>query len=99
MKVGKVTLLNVKGQLVIPKKLRDELGITNKTPLNIVKRGLGVFICPLEKTDNDHMITTEQYLQILDKTRGAWAGDNWPTTERKRRAIELKASRRRRKVW
>jgi len=34
----------------------------------------------------------------LEKTKGAWAGDDWEETEKKRRKIELAASKRR-KTW
>ncbi len=47
MKIGTVTKANKKGQLVIPKKIRDELEIKQGTLLNIVQRGEGGYIYPI----------------------------------------------------
>lgn len=44
-------------------------------------------------------LSTKTNLKILEKTQGAWAGDDWPETARKRRKIELAASRRRKAAW
>lgn len=41
----------------------------------------------------------ETFLEILERTRGAWAGDDWDKTEQRRRKIELAASIRRKKAW
>ncbi len=67
MKIGTVTKANKKGQLVIPKEIRDELNIKQGTPLNIVQRGEGVYIYPISavvtKAEEE-----KSYLEILRKT-------------------------------
>ena len=89
---------NVKGQVVIPKKIRDALGINAGIYLKITKMGEGVYMYPVAD-----VLTTEhrdaQYLKVLEKTRGAWAGDDWDQHAKRRRQIELVASRRRKKAW
>jgi AbrB family looped-hinge helix DNA binding protein len=49
MKVGYIARPNKKGQVVIPKKLRDELGITSDTAINFVIRDNGVYMYPIEE--------------------------------------------------
>jgi len=41
----------------------------------------------------------EEFAQILEKTRGSWAGDDWEKTAKRRRKIELRVTRERRKAW
>ena len=41
----------------------------------------------------------EEFAQILKKTRGAWAGDDWEKTRAKRRKIELAATEKGKKAW
>lgn len=97
MNLGVITKPNSKGQIVIPKKYRDMLGVNEKVYLNITIRDTGFYIQPLgnvliNKRD-------KSFLKVLEETRGAWAGDDWPETEKRRRKIELEASRKRKNAW
>ena len=98
MKLGLITRTNQKGQLVIPKKVRDGLGINPNVYLNLLVRGKGIFIYPVEeiisKTENEN-----SYMEILQKTQGSWEKENWNLLSRKRKTIELKASLKRKKKW
>ena len=47
MKVGYLTTTNAKGQIVIPKVLRDALVITPETVLNIVPSSDGLYLYPV----------------------------------------------------
>ena len=93
-----ITKPNSKGQVVIPKKFRDELGIDENVLLNLVLSGRGIYITPLERTifskDSKNL-----FLEVLKRTAGSWAGDDWPETEKRRRKIELAASKKRKNVW
>jgi AbrB family looped-hinge helix DNA binding protein len=97
MKIGVITQPNTKGQVVIPKKFRDELGIDSSVQLNMLIRGNGLYIYPIthvisvKKSDNN-------YSAILQKTKGALP-ENWDTLSKKRRALELSASRKRKQLW
>jgi len=89
---------NAKGQVVIPKKIRDALGINAKMFLRISKIGDGVFMHPIADT-HPSLERDSEFLRILKETQGAWAGDDWDRQAARRRKIELAASRRRKKAW
>lgn len=96
MKIGTIAQPNKKGQVVIPKEYRDKLGISDKTPLNIVLKGNAIYLYPVEEiltaAENE-----SSYIKVLEKTQGKWAGAEDHT--KKKRALELKASRRRKQTW
>jgi len=98
MKIGNITTPNAKGQIVIPKAMRDALGIDTTTNVNLVLRGNGIYIYPIAQIVAKGE-TVSSYNKLLEKTQGAWAGDDWDITETKRRKIELKASKKMRKPW
>ena len=98
MKVGTITKPNQKGQIVIPKKLREALDIDKDVPLNLVLRGRGIYMFPVDEVFT-RTETENSYLEILNKTQGAWAQDNWPQGRKKRRRKELAASQKRKKPW
>ncbi len=97
MKVGTITKTNQKGQIVIPKRFRKLLGINPDDLLNLVIRGRGIYIYPITE-----IITSTEgessYLKILEKTKGK-CSENWGKLREKRRAIELSASKKRKKRW
>ncbi len=98
MKVGTITKPNVKGQVVIPKEMRDSLGITTDMVLNLVLVGNGIYIYPiteiLTKSDSDN-----SYLQLLAKTKGSWSDEDWDELPKTRSKFELKASQSRKNSW
>ena|SRR3989338_516298 len=98
MKIGTITKTNEKGQIVIPKEIRDSLGIEKNVHLNIIQRGGGIYIYPIKEilTDDD---SQSLFVKILEKTQGAWAGDDWPETEKRQRKIELAATGRNKAPW
>lgn len=98
MKVGIITRANQKGQIVIPKEIRETLGINVNVSLNLLLRGNGLYIYPIEevitKTEKE-----SSYLEILQKTQGTWTKEDWGLLRKKRRTTELIASEKRRKAW
>lgn len=98
MKIGEFARTNSKGQIVIPKSVRNALSISSDTTLNIVVMGNSILMSPVEefitKLDKE-----ESYFNILKKTQGTWSGDDWEETEAKRKEIEIKASSLRKKPW
>lgn len=100
MKVGIIAEPNKKGQIVIPKQIRDALGITADVSLNIILRGGGMYIYPIKR-----IITKEEdqgLLGILKQTQGAWANSEWKESDRKektRRRIELREVRKAKNAW
>lgn len=98
MNVGFITKPNQKGQIVIPKEYRDKLNIGAHSTLNIVLRGQVIQLYPVNKVIAD-VEREDSYVEILKKTQGAWADENWDTLTAKRRQLELKAARQRKKAW
>ena len=98
MKVGSFTSTNDKGQLVIPKDMRDALGIDSKVTLSLVLVGNGIYVYPVEEfiTKSE---TESSYLHLLEKTRGTWDNENWDELQQKRSEIELRASESRKSQW
>ena len=102
MNIGTITKPNAKGQVVIPKRFREELGINKDVLLNISLKGNGVYITPIKSVIPDVYTDSGSYLKLLEKTQGAWVSEDWnkyDRLEKKRRKIELKASELRKKAW
>ena len=101
MNFGIITYPNAKGQIVIPKKFRDKLAITPKTPVHINTTDHYLTIQPIINTQT--IITDPSgYLEILKKTQGAWANENWAEydrTEKKRGLLESKAIKKLKRSW
>lgn len=97
MNVGTIVTPNTKGQIVIPQKMRGSLGITADTPLHLSLVGEAILVQPIRS-----VITTKDsdaaFMELLKKTAGSWAGDDWPKTEKKRKQIELTAAKKRKAV-
>ncbi|MEX1112325.1 MAG: AbrB/MazE/SpoVT family DNA-binding domain-containing protein [Candidatus Andersenbacteria bacterium] len=100
MKVGEFAKPNKKGQIVIPKKYRDELGISDEVSLNIVRRGNGLYMYPIKEVgDAVEAVNDAAYMKILNKTQGSWADDSWEDTSKEQAEIEKKAAKRAKKAW
>lgn len=101
MKVGYIAEPNSKGQIVIPKKIRDDLKIDENTPLNLSIMGNGIWMHPVREilTDNELKDSHSLYLEVLEKTRGILAGKPYYKNEKTRSKLALKASARRKKAW
>lgn len=97
MKVGNIIKLNQKGQIVIPQEFRKSLDIKSNIPLNIIRRGGGLFIYPIKEVIASFE-SENSYYKILEKTRGKWKeyGNKLMAGRRK---IELAASKNRKKEW
>lgn len=76
MKVGTITTTNQKGQIVIPQKIREQLGIYPNSVLNLIPTGDGIFLYPIEE-----VITKgekeDSFFEVLKKTKGSWNKENW----------------------
>lgn len=99
MKIGTIVQPNEKGQVVIPKTIRDALGITSRVPLNLIVSGSGIWMYPIKAVLGAEECDSEPLIAILKKTQGSWAKEDWDTLRKKRRKIELAASRRRKNAW
>lgn len=98
MNIGVFTKPNNKGQIVIPKHIRDSLGMIEGQPLQIVVSGTGVYIKPVREVITGSS-SKDLYLKILEQTKGTWAEDDWEETEKRSRAIETEAAKKSRKKW
>lgn len=100
MKIGIISQVNQKGQFVIPKVVREKLSIDQNTTLNILVRDDDFVVCPIVRiVGKNESENNMALLDLLKKTQGAWAGDDWKITEKKRIKIELTASQKRKNVW
>ncbi len=100
MSFSTVSTTNQKGQIVIPKKLRSELGINSEVKLLITKIDEGVFIQPIRGFVASLHDSNLSYSQLLQKTQGAWKDDqDWIKQKNARSKIEKSASARRKKEW
>lgn len=104
MNLGNIVEPNSKGQIVIPKKIREELNINENTPLNMIVRDDAIHLYPITDviTTAEVEASHSKLLDILEKTRGAWADEDWTAYDRKekqRRKLELEASKKRKKAW
>lgn len=98
MKIGTITRINQKGQIVIPKKIRTALNITPNMTLNLILEEKGISLYPIDEVT----IKTEKessYLDLLRKTQGTWKEENWTPIRKQKRQLEISASKRRKKVW
>lgn len=92
---------NSKGQIVIPKEVREALDIKSDVPLNIILRGGGMCIYPIRG-----VITKEEgrldLLRILRITQGAWANENWKKSDsidNTRKRLELRETDKTKNAW
>lgn len=93
---------NTKWQVVIPKAVRESLKLEPKTNFNVVAKDGIIYFEPITSgalgTNSD---SNQAFLELLKKTQGMWgpatkAEQAW---EKKRRALELRAAKRRRNAW
>lgn len=98
MKIGTIAQPNQKGQIVIPKQIRERLKITSSSVLNLILRENAIYIYPVEEVITKAGRETS-YLELLKKTQGSWSKENWDELRKKRRRIELSASNKRKQPW
>lgn len=97
MKIGIIARPNQKGQIVIPKKIRDTVGIVPDVPLNIVVQGAGVYLYPIRAVVSNSL-GVQSYLKILAKTKGSWSERDWRGYGKQRRR-EQASTRQRKTAW
>ncbi len=102
MNIGIIVTPNIKGQVVIPKKIRDQLNITENTPLNVRMIDDGIYIHPIKEvvTDAEEDQRHRMLLKILEETQGAWTDDkDFDKRQKKMRRSEIKVARKMKKAW
>lgn len=102
MNIGNIVEPNSKGQIVIPKKIRDELNINEDTSLNIVVREDGIYIHPVKEviTYKEAKASRRILLELLKETRGMWVGDkDFNQRQKQREKLEIAAAKRMKKAW
>lgn len=96
MNVQTIVTSNTKGQVVIPHMIRKRLGIVPNTLLQVTQVGEDILLRPVKRIITQTKSDNQALLEVLKRTAGAWAGDDWPETEKKMRRVELAATRKRR---
>jgi AbrB family looped-hinge helix DNA binding protein len=100
------TSIGEKGQLTVPKKFRDDLGLKPGAPVTVLRMGDGLILIP-EQGRVDRICdaiggalrsagaTPESIVKSLEKTRqelfDEWYGDVKPKPAAKRRSAERRA--------
>lgn len=98
MNLKHIKKTNKKGQIVIPKEIREKLGISSDVPLQITSDEGGIYIYPIESVITSQS-EEDAYEEVLEKTKGAWEEDNWEEARKKRRQTEKQASKNRKNQW
>ena len=101
MKIGKILRPNKKGQIVIPKEIRNELGIDQYSTLNLLIRDNGFYVHPITSIGAKTKTDNTAFLKMLKETQGAWgsASKEEIKKEKERRKLELKAAARSKNAW
>lgn len=101
MKITTITQPNAKGQIVIPKKIRDFLGIDRNSFLKLVTSENALHVYPVDRVETGGTINREMYLKFLKQNRGRWgsATKEELKREKKLREADLKAVEEARKAW
>ena len=96
-----ITQTNKKGQIVIPKKYRDKLGISPDRNLRVSLVDNSLVIQPISGLLVSKNISDESYMEVLEKTKGGWGKETPEEIKRGkgRRSLELKQSSERKKKW
>lgn len=86
-----------RGQITLPKKFRDKLGITSGTPLNVSMKKNLIIVKPISTAKDERIIikpkyTPKEYLEVLKKISSYMKknGPLWTEEDDKRRAESLK---------
>ncbi|MBI4599781.1 AbrB/MazE/SpoVT family DNA-binding domain-containing protein [Candidatus Uhrbacteria bacterium] len=94
MQPGYITQPNTKGQVVIPKELRERFVITDRSSVNIIPYEDGLYLHPIHSVFSKGPAASA-YQKTLLKTKGSWGAID-EKHERAHRARELSAARKRR---
>ena len=94
MKIGNFINTNSKGQIVIPKSIRDTLNITDGTILHIKIMGQSISLVPIQGVISN-IPSDSSYDALLTKTQGTWKNEDWKKLTDKRSKIELESSKKR----
>jgi len=94
MNVGSIAIPNQKGQIVIPVRIREQVGIKAGVPVMITVTGQSLWLQPTEITP---IMADDKaaFLDMLRKYRGFMAGDQNFTSAAisQRKKLELKRAR------
>ena len=89
-----LTKVNQKGQVVIPVKLRKELGINAQTYLSVMSYGDAVVIKPIKRVVTEELESKSALLDLLKQTQGSWSDTKESIkVSRNRRRLEKKKVR------
>lgn len=101
MKIRSFTKTGPKGQVVIPKKVREALDLKDDTHLFITVRDGGIYMEPVSEFMHQEGSDDSAYLSILEKTRGAWSEDAVQIEKeiKARRKREIQAAKKLKEQW
>ncbi len=83
-----ITAVSSKGQVVLPKEIRDSMKIEPGTKLMVISDGVSIILKPIPKPDISEF-------QTLMETASSWAADVGMTEDDTTSAVKTVRSRRR----
>jgi len=98
MPIDQIVIPTERWQVTIPKKIREEMGLEEKIPLNVTVENNKITIVPIKKVVGEDIWTEERrkkLLKALKEVKGIWAKD-WPKIKKrlaKQRKIEIEATK------
>jgi len=103
MPINQIVVPTDKWQVTIPKKIRNSIALEKKTPLNVRSDNGEIIFTPIKMIAKEDVWTEERrkkLYQSLQEIKGIWANDkSWPKIRKRRKKIEIEASKKRRKEW
>lgn len=83
--VGQIVTPTSKWQVTIPKKIREDVGLDKKTPLNVTSNNGKIMMLPIKRIVKEEVWTEEKRKKLLKevkKIKGIWA-DDWPEIKKR----------------
>jgi len=101
--VDQVVVPTSKWQVTIPKKIRENIGLASKKPLNVTAQNGKIVITPIEKIVQEEPWTEtrrQKLLKALKEVKGIWADDkDFEKRQKEREKFEIEAVKKMKKAW
>jgi bifunctional DNA-binding transcriptional regulator/antitoxin component of YhaV-PrlF toxin-antitoxin module len=101
--INQVVYPTSKWQITIPQKVREKVGLSLTTPLNVSSWAGKVLVTPIKQAVAEDIWSEEKrakLLRVLAQTRGMWTNNKDGLSRiRKQRKIDIEEVKRMKKSW